>query len=77
MYCSCFYSYSWKSRTLQSEWFTDQQKVRETVGLTASEDSPLQNDSGTGLVQCESAYCDEVDKKEAHALNCGHWFCNR
>ena len=72
--------YGWKSRKLQSEWFENQKKVRETVGITAVEEGKREATRTASLlpagrVQCQSAYCDEVDVKDAYALNCGHWFC--
>jgi len=68
--------YGWKSRQLQQEWFEAQSKVRATVGLTSEEDARKPPLTEEGLVQCCSAYCDEVPPSQAHALNCGHVFCN-
>ncbi len=68
--------YGWKARKLQQEWFEAQKKVRETVGLTAEEDAKQPPRTAEGLVQCCSAYCDEVPPEQAHALNCGHVFCS-
>ena len=65
--------YGWKSKKLQGEWFENQKKVRETVGITAAEEG--RRTVPSGRVQCQSAYCDEVDVADAYALNCGHWFC--
>lgn len=68
--------YGWKARKLQSEWFEDQALIRRTVGLTAEEDAKRPQKNAEGLVQCQSAYCDEVAEDQAKALNCGHVFCN-
>lgn len=72
--------YGWKSKKLQGEWFENQRKVRETVGITAVEEGKRDatrtaSSLPAGRVQCQSAYCDEVDVADAYALNCGHWFC--
>jgi ariadne-1 len=69
--------YGWKSKKLQAEWFENQKKVRETVGITSAEDGKASR-AGivNGRVQCQSAYCDEVEVSQAHALHCGHWFCS-
>ena len=69
--------YGWKSKKLQAEWFENQRKVRETVGITSADDGKAGR-AGivNGRVQCQSAYCDEVELSQAHALNCGHWFCS-
>ena len=64
--------YGWKSRKLQQEWFEDQAAIRKTVGLTAEEDKKVPPRTSEGLIQCQSAYCDEVPPDQAHALNCGH-----
>ena len=68
--------YGWKSRKLQQEWFEAQKQVRESVGLTSEEDAIRPPRTAEGLVQCCSAYCDEVPPEDAHALNCGHVFCS-
>lgn len=67
--------YGWKRAPLQAEWFADQQLVRSTVGITAEENAKLPDRTAEGLVQCCTAYCDEVPADQAFALNCGHAFC--
>jgi ariadne-1 len=67
--------YGWKSQKLQADWLTDSAKVRASAGL--SEPKPLTPAAAAAkTVQCSSAFCDEVPKENATALNCGHWFCD-
>lgn len=65
--------YGWKSKKLQSDWFSDSEKVRSTCGLTAEEDRPKVQLVDGNQVQCSTAFCDVVPLDEAYALNCGHW----
>jgi hypothetical protein len=67
---------SWKSGKLSSDWFSHQKQVRESVGITADEDAKKPVVTPEGLVQCCAAFCDEVPQEQAHALNCGHAFCD-
>jgi ariadne-1 len=60
----------WDRKKLQNSWFADQQQVRQSSGVS----EPRAEFSG--VVQCSTAFCDEVPTSEAMALNCGHWFCN-
>ena len=55
--------------------FESAKKVRDTVGITAPDEGKAALAKSVTRVQCQSAYCDEVDVKDAHALSCGHWFC--
>lgn len=66
----------WKSGKLSSDWFSHQKQVRESVGITADEDAKKPVVTPEGLVQCCAAFCDEVPQEQAHALNCGHAFCD-
>jgi ariadne-1 len=68
--------YGWKGKALQAEWFEDQSKIRAAVGLTSDEDKRIPARTAEGLIQCQSAYCDEVAVEQSHALNCGHSFCS-
>lgn len=67
--------YGWKGKKLQEEWFQDQAAIRQAVGLTSDEDKRIPERTPEGLIQCQSAYCEEVAVDQAHALNCGHVFC--
>ena len=68
--------YGWKAKKLQADWFESAKKVRDTVGITAAEEGKAGSGKAGQRVQCQSAYCDEVDVKDAHALSCGHYFCS-
>jgi hypothetical protein len=46
---------------------------RSQVTRSSQADRPL---SGK-LVQCQTAYCDEVPIEQARALGCGHYFCGK
>jgi len=68
--------YGWKSRRLQQDWFEKGSKtVRAEVGITDEEDAKPIEKNAEGLVQCHTAYCDEVPIEQAHGLRCGHVFC--
>ncbi len=54
---------------LQQDWFADSAAVRTKVGLS------LPQPPRTGMVQCQTAFCDEVPAEQTYQLNCGHAFC--
>lgn len=61
--------YGWKNDLLQTEWFADQNKVRDKCGVSRVPERPLPTRGA-----CMSAFCEE--DVEGVALNCGHFFCN-
>lgn len=48
------------------------QKTRARIGVPV----PLPAIAPDQLVQCSTFMCDEVPRKRAEALGCGHWFCD-
>ena len=77
--------YRWNEKKLQSEWFKDQKKVRDKIGLTARRATsggsaaavtadPSSNPQ-EATVQCLTWGCKRVPVRKAHALACGHSFC--
>eukprot|EP00466_Bigelowiella_natans_P003959 jgi/Bigna1/53030/estExt_Genewise1Plus.C_140133 len=66
--------YRWDDGKLKKEWFEDQKKVKQEVGISTVSDSE-RTSSSHEMIQCLTWGCGRVPKRKAHALACGHYFC--
>lgn len=63
--------YLWNVEKSSDDWYSDREKTRKK-GVPASR----VDKNPPAEVQCSTALCDKVARKDANALGCGHWFCN-
>lgn len=64
--------YNWNPERLQEEWFNNEEKTRETCGLTPKKHLVSRNMDKQDL--CYICY-GKLKKGDCDALKCGHFFC--
>ena len=70
--CSQRY-YKWDENRLNDEWFSNESKVREKVGL------PVSSTDSASIAPADAALCgicfETYSKKDLYAMDCNHPFC--
>ncbi|XP_010473914.1 PREDICTED: probable E3 ubiquitin-protein ligase ARI10 [Camelina sativa] len=64
--------YHWRVSKFEDEWFTDEERIRETIGILKE---PVVDVNGQKVIKCGICF-ESYTRGEIERVSCGHPYCN-